>query len=93
MQTNLKSFFGIRVYIVVADYSAQGVAYAMDPTHNFDDAVQEWADQMERGNECCVMAIDLSTNNATDITNEARSRLARQIWLSGDDMPEWLEAA
>jgi hypothetical protein len=53
MQTNLKSFFGIRVYIVVADYNAQGVAYAMDPTHNFDDAVLEWSDQMERGNECC----------------------------------------
>lgn len=87
----LQTYTAATRYMVVTDFGKIGCEGRTFDC--FDDACDEYAGQMDSGDDSRVFAVEFAAGKIADITAEAVAQVAGRVNSRADDMPDWLYAA
>ena len=80
-------------YVTYIDFPDLGLGHGCDPA-TFDDAVDAYAEALEKGYEAAVFCVSTSlagTMTMTSVTAEAMDKVKRRCMERDMKLPEWLE--
>ena len=82
-------------WVCIADFhDFGGPSFKGDMVRVFDDACDQYAEAMtDEGAAARVYQINFAGNAITDVTDQARDRIAQWLAARGDSLPDWLCAA
>lgn len=85
--------FAQRIFLVLTDFDGAAPANGCEPSLDFDDAVDAYAEQMGEGRESRVYVVRPALNAIVDVTADAAAHLGQRLTSRGDDWPAWLRKA
>ena len=78
------------MFMVATDFDELGLG-GPDVTNSFNDAVDQFCDMKDKGNDSRVIRIDLMLGKSSDVTADAIDCTVRQLQAGNHDFPDWLD--